>query len=213
MLLGVFFILVFVAVFASVMLGGLWSNTITLINFMLAGLIATNYFEPVADYLDKNAPSFTYAWDFVAIWLVFGLTMVVLRAATDYLSKIKVRFFLPVEKAGGIVMAIWVSWLAVCFTAATMHTAPLARHFLGGDFQLTPDAKMFFGLAPDRMWLAWMYKESSTTLSRFGGARPFDAKGDYIVKYSNRRGEFEDQLTFTKGGKSGGAAVPVNPGS
>ncbi len=208
MLLGAFFVIVFVAVFAAVMLGGMWSNTITLINFILAGLIATNYFEPFADYLDKNAPSFTYAWDFIAIWILFALTMIILRAATDYLSQVKVRFFLPVEKVGGIVMAIWVSWLAVCFTAATMHTAPLARHFLGGDFQPAPDSKMFFGLAPDRMWLAWMYKESSGTLSRFGGARPFDGRGDFIVKYSNRRGEFEDQVTFTKGGSKAGA----NPG-
>jgi hypothetical protein len=213
MLLGVFFVLVFAAVFASVMLGGLWSNTVTLINFMLAGLIATNYFEPFADYLDRTAPSFTYAWDFVAIWLVFGLAMAVLRAATDYLSRVKVRFFMPVERAGGIIMAIWVSWLAVCFTAATMHTAPLARHFLGGDFQTTPDAKMFFGLAPDRMWLAWMYKETSGPLSRFGKPRPFDGKGEFIVKYSNRRGEFEDQVTFMKGEKSGGTVNTATPAS
>jgi hypothetical protein len=211
MLLGVFFILVFVAVFASIMLNGMWSNTVTLINFILAGLIATNYFEPFADYLDKNAPSFTYAWDFIAIWILFALAMIVLRAATDYLSKIKVRFFLPVEKAGGIIMAIWVSWLAVCFTAATMHTAPLARHFLGGDFQPAPDSKMFFGLAPDRMWLAWMYKESNGALSRFGDSpRPFDGRGEFIVKYSNRRGDFEKQVTFTKGKSGGSPAAPAS---
>lgn len=206
MMLGIFFVIVFVAVFASIMLNGMWSNTITLVNFMLAGLIATNYFEPFADYLDRNVPSFTYAWDFIAIWILFGLVMIILRAATDYLSQVKVRFFLPVEKVGGIVMAVWVAWLAVCFTAATLHTAPLARHFLGGDFQPAPDSKMFFGLAPDRMWLAWMYKESGGALSRFGGARPFDRKGEYIVKYSNRRGEFENQLTFTRSG--GGAKAP-----
>lgn len=201
MFLGILLIVVFVAVFASVMLGGLWSNTLTLINVLLAGLIATNYFEPVADYLDRTTPSFTYLWDFIAIWILFGLAMIVLRLATDYLSQIKVRFIIPVEKAGGYVMAVWVSWIVMCFTAATLHTAPLARHFLGGDFQPAPDSKMFFGLAPDRFWLGWMHRESSGTLARFGGARPFDAKGDFIVRYSNRRGDFEQQTSTTTGNK------------
>ena len=46
----------------------------------------------------------------------------------------------------------------------TLHTAPLARHFLGGAFQREPDSKMFFGLAPDRVWLAWVHRESKGVL-------------------------------------------------
>ena len=197
MILAIVLILLFVGVFASVMTQGLWSNTLTLVNLLLAGLIATNYYEPVADYFDRQEPSFTYIWDFVAIWLLFGFAMVALRFATDYLSQVKVRFFMPVEKVGGVIMAIWVSWIALCFTTAAFHTAPLARHFLGG-FQQEPDSKMFFGLQPDRVWLGWMHRESAGTLSRFSGARPFDENGDFIVRYSNRRGAFEQQITLTK---------------
>ena len=197
MVLGIVIILVFVAVFAAVMTQGLWSNTLTLVNVLLAGLIATNYFEPVADFFDSKEPSFGYVWDFVAIWLLFGFAMVALRFATDYMSQVKVRFFMPVERAGGIIMAIWVAWIAVCFTLATFHTAPLARNFLGG-FQEEPDSRMFFGLAPDRVWLGWVHRESETTLARFGNPRVFDEKGEFIIRYSNRRGEFEDQLTLTK---------------
>lgn len=201
MFLSIVLILVFVSVFASVMNSGLWSNTITLINVLLSGLIATNYFEPVADYLQRTEPSFQYVWDFVAIWVLFALAMVILRAVTDAISQVKVRFFMPVERAGGIIMAIWVSWIAVCFTTATLHTAPLARHFLGGAFQPEPDSRMFFGLQPDRVWLGWMHRESAGTLSRFGGVRAFDSKGDFIVRYSNRRGTFENQMTLLVDGK------------
>lgn len=190
-------ILLFIIVIASVMTQGLWSNTLTLVNVLLAGLIATNYFEPVADYMERQEPSFTYIWDFVAIWLLFGFAMVFLRLFTDFLSKVKVRFSKPVEMAGGPLMAIWVSWVTLCFATAAFHTAPLARHFLGG-FQKEPDSKMLFGLQPDRVWLGWMHRESRTTLSRFGGERPFDERGDYIVRYSNRRGAFEEQLTLTR---------------
>jgi hypothetical protein len=197
MMLTVVLLLVFIGVFASVMTQGLWSNALTLINVILAAMIATNYFEPVAGYFDSAEPSFTYIWDFIAIWLLFGIAMVALRAATDYISPVKVRFFMPVEKAGGIIFALWIAWIAVCFTTATFHTAPLARHFLGGAFQKEPDAKMFFGLQPDRVWLGWMHRESQGTMSRFGGPRPFDAKGDFIARYANRRGSYEGVMSFT----------------
>jgi hypothetical protein len=199
MMLTIVLVLLFVGVFASVMTQGLWSNTLTLINMILAALIATNYFEPLAGYFDSAEPSFTYVWDFIAIWLLFGLAMVALRAATDFLSPVKVRFFVPVEKAGGIIMALWIAWIAVCFATTTFHTAPLARNFLGGAFQKTPDAKMFFGLQPDRLWLGWVHRESQGSLARFGGARPFDAKGDFIAQHANRRKDYEGVMTFTTG--------------
>lgn len=206
MIVAVVLILVFVGVLASTLTQGLWNNALTLINLMLAGLIATNYYEPLADYFDRQEPAWTYVWDFVAIWLLFGVAIFVLRFATDFLSKVKVRFPMPLETAGGIVMAIWVAWIALCFTTATLHTAPLARHFLGG-FQETPDSKMLFGLQPDHVWLGWMHRESSTTLARFSGTRTFDPDGTFIIRYSNRRGDYENQMGFLTGGKS----APAEP--
>jgi hypothetical protein len=211
MYLSILLLLIFLAVFASLMTQGLWSNTITLVNVITSALIATNYFEPVANFLDEQEPSFTYVWDLFAIWILFGVTMVVLRAATDYMSNIKVQFLMPVEKVGGYLMAAWVSWIVLCFATMTMHTAPLARHFMGGAFQKVPDSKMLFGLAPDRVWLAWVHRESQGALSRFSRVAPFDPQGDFIVRYSNRRGEFEDQLTLTK---KGSVSVPKSqPGA
>jgi len=209
MLLSILLVLIFLAVFTSLINQGLWSNTITLVNVITSALIATNYFEPLANFLDDQEPSLTYVWDLFAIWLIFGITMVVLRAATDYMSKIKVRFITPVEKAGGYLMAAWVGWIVLCFTTMTMHTAPLARNFLGGAFQKQPDSKMLFGLAPDRVWLAWVHRESQGPLSRFSRVAPFDPQGDFIVRYSNRRGDFEHQLSLTK--KSGGSSRPGAP--
>ena len=212
MFLSILLFLIFVAVFVSLMNQGLWSNTITLVNVITSALIATNYFEPVAKFLDDQEPSLTYVWDLAAIWFIFGITMVLLRAATDYMSDVKVRFFMPVEKAGGILMAVWVSWIVLCFTTMTMHTAPLARHFLGGAFQQRPDSKMLFGLAPDRVWLAWVHRESQGPLSRFSRVAPFDPQGDFIVRYSNRRGEFGSQMSLTKQTQgSGSKSAPGAP--
>ena len=64
-------LLVFVSAVAFLFNAGLWSNALTLINVITAGLIAMNYFEPLADRLEKWSPGYRYFWDFLSIWLVF----------------------------------------------------------------------------------------------------------------------------------------------
>lgn len=204
MILNILLIVIFFACFASLMNNGLWSNTLALVNVLTAGLLATNYFEPLANFFERQDSSFTYVWDFLAIWMIFGIAMIVLRMATDYMSTVKVKFFVPVEKAGGLLMACWVAWVVVGFTTMTLHTAPLARNFLGGAFQPEAESKMLFGLGPDRSWLGWVHRESKGSLSRLGTPNPFDPRGDFILRYGERRAEFEDQLTLTK---AGGAAA------
>ncbi len=203
MFLGIILILLFVSVFAGLMTSGLWSNTITLINVLLAGTIATCYFEPVADFFETQEPSYTYLWDFFAIWLIFCLVMIFLRFATDFVSRIKVKFFMPVERVGNIVMALWVSWVMVCFTLATFHTAPLARNFLGGAFQPKPNSRMLFNIGPDQFWLGWVHRETGGPLSRIGTVSQFDPSGEFILKYGSRRDEFDHQIGLTKS-KTGG---------
>jgi hypothetical protein len=200
MWINVILMLIFFGCFAFMMTGGLWSNTLTLVNVITSALLATNYFEPVADFFEDKNASMTYVWDFFALWLVFGASMVILRAMTDSVSKVKVRFFVPVEKAGGILMALWTAWIVICFTTMTMHTAPLARSFLGGSFQPDADATMLFGLGPDRVWLGWVNRESRGALSRLSGVAPFDPRGEFILRYGDRRAEFEKQLTLSTSG-------------
>jgi hypothetical protein len=190
--------LVFVACFAGLFNSGLWSNTLTLINVVTSALLATNYFEPLAGWFDKLYPPGTYAYDFAAIWLIFGVSMMALRAATDVASKVKVRFLQPVDQAGSYLFACWIAWVMVCFTTMTLHTAPLARNFLGGAFQPEPDSRMFFGLAPDRLWLSWVHKESKGSFCRLRQLVPFDAQGDFILRYGSRREEFEKQMSLLK---------------
>jgi hypothetical protein len=210
MFVAILLFVIFIACFVSLMNNGLWSNTLTLVNVITAGLLATNYFEPLAALFERQEPSFTYVWDFFAIWLLFGVAMIVLRAITDLVSQVKVRFFMPVDKAGGILMACWASWIVVCFATMTLHTAPLARNFLGGSFQVDPKDKMFFGLGPDRVWLGWVQRESRGALCRLSGAVvPFDPQGDFILRYGARRAEFEELKTFMKSSAPAAPAAPT----
>ena len=211
MVINIILLLLLASCFASLFTNGLWSNTLMLVNVLTAGLLAMNYFEPLADWLEQQvSPSLTYAWDFVAIWLIFIAAMVALRGATDYMSPVKVRFLPPVDKFGGYVLALWTGWAVVCFATATLHTAPLARNFLG--FQPAPQEKMMWGFAPDRQWLAWTHRESKGAMCRLHELAPFDPYGDFILRYGKRREEFEGQLTLMTKGGGGGAPAQLPPG-
>ncbi len=200
---------VFFAVLAMRVREGLWSNALMFFNVMTAALLATNYFEPLADRIDRMAPTYTYLADFLTLWAAFCVAIIVLRVATDLVSRVKVRFRLPVDWAGGIFFACWTAWIMVCFTTFSLHTAPLARSPFGGTFYAEPNADVFFGLAPDRQWLAFVHTlsldGSKVADGRQGslarslgenepeGANIFDPQAEFILKYGASRAKFEKE--------------------
>jgi hypothetical protein len=112
---------------------------------------------------------------------------------SDRVSRTKVKFRKPVEMFGCPVVAAATAWIVVCFTATTLHTAAVPRDFI----QATPEARMFFGLAPDRRWLQWV--RGSTLHGPFAvPTRAFDTgvvapgtNADFIIRYANRRKQLE----------------------
>jgi hypothetical protein len=182
---------VFVAVAFAIWREGPWSGLVMLLNLLLAASLATAWYPTVVARIEPMLSSYTYLLDFVVLQGLFCLLLLVFRELTDRLSRTRVRFRKPVELAAGPVVAVITAWVMVCFTAASLHTAPVPRDFV----QPTPEARMFFGLAPDRRWLAWVRGAS------LGGpfARPqspFDPKADFILRYADRRHalEGEEQL-------------------
>jgi hypothetical protein len=190
LLLGVLAVLALIT--AVVGSQGLWHSLITFFNVLVAALIATNYFEPISEWLDYNGPTFTYLIDFLVVWGLFAGVFMVLRTLTDLFSRVKVRFIKPVDMAGGFLMSFWTGWVFVCFAMMTLHTTALPRNFLGGAFQPTPESRMVLGLAPDRQWLALVHRLSKESLRPLGDKdRTFDPKGEFVLRYGARRAEFE----------------------
>jgi hypothetical protein len=135
MLFPLVLVVMMVGIFASMLREGLWSSLLTLMNTLLAALLATNFFEALATLMTKYVPSGTMFWDIVAVWGIFALAFLVLRAATDQLSKVRVRFKRPIDLAGGYFFAIWTAYVMIAFTTMTLHTAPLGRNFMWGGFK------------------------------------------------------------------------------
>lgn len=186
-----------IAVFGTIMREGLWSNAITLVNVITASLIATNFWEPIASTLDEQVPSATFLWDLVVLWLLFTIVLLILRLCSDSVSKVRVRFKKPVELFGGLFLAGWVAWVSICFTAMTLHTAPLSREFLFGGFRA--EERMMFGLAPDRRWLGFVQRMSLGPFSRVApqddpNAHVFDRHSEFMIKYAARRERYSKKV-------------------
>ena len=168
-------ILAIVVILACTWFLGFWNNVITFVNTLLAALVASNFFEPVATWIDGGQSSYTYLLDFVCLWLLFFLTYALLRTATDLLSRHKLRFNYWVEMIGRTVFSLATAWVFLCFMHFSFHTAPFPPG--PGNFQERPDSVNFVG-APDRMWLSMLNHTSG------GEFQPAD---DFILKYYHRR--------------------------
>jgi hypothetical protein len=208
-MLNLILFLIFVICVAALWFQGLWSNAITLLNMLLAMMLAFNYFEPLSDMLEGMEPSFTYLWDFLALWGLFAVSFGLLRVVTGLLSRHRVAFDFWVETVGRSLLAVWIAWLFIGFICATMHTAPLGPHPMG--FQPTPTSGEFLGLAPGRYWLAFMQSRSRGALSRPESdparlsrreqdkdlnVRIFDPESKFILKYYQRRVQFEAEPEY-----------------
>ena len=188
MILTLILLAVFVTVMAALWKEGIWSSLVMLLNVVLAATVATAWHEKIVAVLEPRMPSFTYLLDFVALWGLFCLLLLGLREATDRISRTRVKLRRPVELFGGPLVAALVGWVMTCFTAATLHTAPVPRDVV----QPTPEARMFFGLAPDRKWLAWV--RGATLIGPFAvpGAA-FDKDADFIIRHADRRKRLEGE--------------------
>ncbi|MFO0912353.1 MAG: CvpA family protein [Pirellulales bacterium] len=198
MVLNLVLLLVWIICIAFLWNEGMWSNMLSFLNTLLAALIATNWYEPLANFLEGRESSFTYFWDFLALWILFALSLALLRAITDSISKTRVRFKMPVEHTGRVLLSILTGWVFVCFVTTTLHTAPLARESFRGSFGVSPQARPFFGLAPDLTWLGFVQNASLTGYSQPDaqatgvessdqGMRVFDPQGEFTIKYAARR--------------------------
>lgn len=195
MILSFVLLLLFLGVLASLYTEGMWGNAITLINTVTAALLATNFYEPTAVFLEGMSDTFrsyTYCWDYLTLWVLFAVFLLIFRALTDKICRVKVRFLKIADQIGSVIFACLVGWVLIAFTVFSLHTAPLAKNFLFGGFQA--DGKMMFGLvAPDHAWIQFTRSVSKNAYAR-NPVQAFDPFNTFRSKYEMRRKEIEEHV-------------------
>ncbi len=175
MIITLVLIAIFLVVVASVWWFGAWSNLITLVNTVLAGLVASSFYENAAHQLSKIDSSFRLLFPFIAMWLLFALTFVVLRAITDTISRYRLKLDFVTELVSRSLLSMAVGFVFVSFVAFTLHRSPLPSAYFQSSEQSaderpdfssspgTPAAKETFG--PDRFWVGFIQLASTGSLS------------------------------------------------
>lgn len=166
---------------AAAFRGGLLQGMAIFFNVLLAATLATAWYEPFAEYLERYLQDYANFLDVASLWLLFAGILILLAAPTSLLFRTKVAFAPRVELIGSLIIGLMTGWTVAEFTAFSLHTAPLRS-----DVVPMPPQTMLFGLKPDRCWLYWV--QGSTRNGPFAIIdQPFDPKSDFLERYAARR--------------------------
>lgn len=85
---------------------GIWGNVLSLFNVLFASLVAVNYWEPAAKFMASQYVGVLYVSDYIAIWGIFIVTLIILEEVSMRISRVKVKFDNQVELIGGPVSGV-----------------------------------------------------------------------------------------------------------
>jgi Colicin V production protein len=204
---------------------GIWGAAHTFLCVVLSGLLAMNFFEPLANYLDGMLGGAKSYSDLVALVGLFTAFVFALRMGTEQLSPTYIHMNPTFDQFGRWVFGALTGYVTMAILLTSLHTAPVSRNFLG----FKPERNNFFGLAPDRQWLGFTQYVTEKPFARVMFQDPntkeliahaFDGKyevlGDKSAPYRNtiwpsfpiRYAMRRDQLSG--GGDQGSTPAPVS---
>jgi hypothetical protein len=192
---------------------GVFGAGLTFLCVLFAGLLATNFFEPLANMIDGGAGSISrdYA-DVVALLGLFIALTFLGRLATDNIAPTEIEYDARVYQAGRWLFALATGYTTMAILLTAVHTAPLPRNFLG----FAPERKNLFDVcAPDRQWLGLVQHISENVLATgriFDGsqARVPETKQtvwpSFAIRYATKRQDYASP-------SRPGVTVPGAPGA
>lgn len=171
---------------------GVWSNTLTLINVIISGVVAFGFYSPIVAYLDEEVTSgqHTYWLDFAIIWALFAVTMLILRTLMVAASKTRLRFKHPIDPVGGPILGFLAAWVLAAFTLATLHTSPMPKNQFGGKLVYSDADSASMITSPDAAWLRFIERVNPASALGSGSTDKFSAKG-FVKIYTDRREKFD----------------------
>ena len=212
---GLFLLLIIAGVTWCVSAEGAWSAVLTFLSVLFAGLLAMNFFEPLARFLENSLTFMQDYADLAALLGLFALFTFLLRLATENISPTDLELDGRLYQVVRWVFGLGTGYVTMAVLLTSVHTAPLPREFLG----FRPEAANFFDtVAPDRQWLGFTQYVSENVLTTgriFDGpkvAMPEDAEKrvwpSFPIRYATRR---MDLASGRKPASTGGTGT-VAPG-
>lgn len=213
----------------ALMSEGLWGSCLMFFNVLFGGLIAFNFYEPLARMLAENVTFLSGFADTLCLLGLFIVATLLLRLTTETLAPAMVRFPTPLYHLGRIVFALGCSLMTVAILILSFETAPVHKKIFGViDYKtLVP-----FGLGLDRQWLAFFQYTTGQTFvthvpdsrdpfGQYRDAKVFDPRAEWLLLHQEARPYGDESILSDapaaaapaqggEGGPAGGAPPAAN---
>lgn len=221
---GVIFLLI-LGMWYALISEGLWGSALMFFNVLFSGLIAFNFYEPLAGLLASNvAPMSGYA-DTLCLVALFVVSLIFFRLTTESIAPGMVRFPTPIYHIGRIVFAAGGALITMAILILAYETSPVDKKVFGViDYKAKPP----WGMGLDHHWLAFFQYTTGYVFANynndtvdpgqeFGSAKVFDPRGSWLIDHQNARPYGQGEVPEKEGGESapagggggqGGAAQP-----
>jgi hypothetical protein len=215
--IGIFLLLIVAIVTWCVASEGAWGAGLTFLCVVFSGLLAMNFFEPVAELF---GPRGSMLWDYadvVSLLGLFALCVFLGRLATDAISPTEIEYDARIYNVARWLFALATGYTTMAIVLTALHTAPLPRSFLG----FSPERKNLFDMAaPDRQWLGftqWVSERILVTGSVFDGPHytkpetPQVIWPSFPIRYATRRQDYSKPRGAAAGGAQPAPASGAPP--
>ncbi len=143
-------------------------------NVVFAGMIAFNFYEPLADLVDKTGIGWGFS-ECLCLMLLFGVSIVALRLTTETLGPAMVRFPMPIYHAGRLIFGLAGACVTMAIILLAFETAPVHKKLFKA---YNYDSKPPFGAGFDHQWLGFFQHETGFVFAQYNAGRP-DPFGTY----------------------------------
>jgi hypothetical protein len=199
---------------------GVWGAALMFFNVLFGGVIAFNFYEPLAKLLADAVPFIAGYTDMLCLFALFIVATFLLRLATDSLAPSLIRYPAALDQPGRFVFALGASAMLIAILLLALHAGPLHRKIFG---VIDYKSKTPFGLGLDRRWLALfqhttgqVFTTTSTERDPFGQydyTKVFDPRAEWLLNHQEARPFGEETVLSEEGGgggAAGGAAAPAD---
>jgi hypothetical protein len=196
---------------------GLWGACLMFFNVVFAGLIAFNFYEPLAQLLAENVTFLSGFADTLCLLGLFIVAVTILRLTTETLAPAMVRFPAPLYQLGRLFFGLACATLTVAILLLGFETAPVHKKIFG---VIDYKAMVPFKLGIEREWLAFFQyttgqifvthsPDSRDPFLQYGDAKVFDPRAEWLLNHQEAR-PYGDESILSEG--QGGAAAPAGGG-
>jgi hypothetical protein len=170
---------------------GVLTALTTLVNVFVAGLIAFNFFEPLAEQLETSMPAFLEGYeDAICLFGLFIAPLAGLRWLTNNLANQEIELPALVQQFGAAGTGLLTGYLLAGFLFCMLQTLPWSERFMGFNYQVSKEEAGFRKFVPpDRVWLALMNRAGAPLNGPFSQeeSTAFDPEGTFEIRYGTKR--------------------------